>query len=119
MNPPPNDDDILQLKNPAVTAFRVTLWLAPTVFAVFTFVGWALIKRKTGDPGPVIVSLCFLLNAAFTMGAGWFNAWLSVKARKESGGIRMRTLLFFLYQIFLIPVIGIFALLGFATMRGL
>ncbi|MEO5711947.1 MAG: hypothetical protein ABIT37_00515 [Luteolibacter sp.] len=83
-------------------AFRVTLWILPTAFAVMSVFGHANYSRHMPFSSNTALCLWFLLNGFFVLGTGWFNALLSTDSRLELHGIIQRLILFSLIQPFII-----------------
>lgn len=90
--------------NRAQACVRVTLWLLPTGFAFFS--AWAGNWLFEHSYVPQLgVSAWMFVNTIFVVGTGWFNALLSPHARAEPNGASKRIILFFVIQVFLIPVL--------------
>ncbi|GAA5115486.1 hypothetical protein JIN84_20355 [Luteolibacter yonseiensis] len=106
MKPLPNDHALLRPENPAVTVFRGTLWLLPTVFVVISLIGVEWGGGWSGFPVDILVVPALGLSVVFSIGAGWFNAWLSVDAHIHPSVVRWKTLKFSLLQLLIIP--GVF-----------
>ena len=95
--------------NRAQATVRVILWLLPAGFAVLSAEGCNWLKYRGILASSWGFGVWLLLNVAFALGAGWFNAMLSTKARGEADGVAYRTVMFFFLQLFLIPVLlGLF-----------
>lgn len=90
--------------NRAQACFRVIIWLLPTGFAVCS--SWAgnwLISR--GYLPKLGFGFWVVPNVFFMFGAAWYNALLSRRARSSPRGIVNRLVLFFLIQLFLMPLL--------------
>lgn len=92
--------------NRAQQCFRVLLWLVPTVFAYASIVGVGWISDRLLQSASIIrVPAVILLNAGFVFGTGWFKAHLNGRIRNHPNGFSDEVLIFFLAQIFLIPIL--------------
>lgn len=92
--------------HPLKTLFRVFLWLLPTFFVgvMIYFLGFSDLRRILPS-GLQDGAFGYALAAAFTLGAGWYNALLSNEARLEPDGVFRRTILFFAFQHLLVPLL--------------
>ncbi len=70
----------------AMTLFRVSLWILPSVFGAMCAITVSFLNRH-GLSSPWNVILWLLLTSAFTIGAGYYNALLSNSAMLEPAGI--------------------------------
>lgn len=114
MNPLPNDHAVPRVRNPAITVFRTMLWLLPAGFMVFSLAG--ISQLNTGIfPRAMTIPIWLILGAVFTVGTGWFNAWLSGDARLKPGRVHSQTVKFFLFQLFIVPAIVVGSILVFFT----
>lgn len=92
--------------NRAQAWFRVLLWLVPTVFAYASIVGVGWMSDRLLQSASIIrVPAVILLNAGFVLGTGWFKAHLNGRRRNHPNGFSDEVLIFFLAQIFLIPIL--------------
>ena len=66
--------------NRAQATVRVILWLLPTGFAVLSAMGSSWLKIHGYLPRWHLAA-CLIPNVIFVVGAGWYNALLSTKAR--------------------------------------
>ena len=91
--------------NRAQATIRVILWLLPAGFVVLSAEGcnWSKYGGTLASSWGFVAWL--ILNVSFALGAGWFNAKLSTKARGEADGVAYRTVMFFFLQLFLTPVL--------------
>ena len=95
-------------RNHARAWLRVVLWILPTGFAWMSAVGLSMLSGRRGFPGmtELIMPLWFVLNIAFVVGVGWYNKMLSSRADAGPNGRDGRVVLFFVIQIFLIPLLS-------------
>lgn len=89
--------------NRTITWLRVMLWLLPTGFAVLSAIGQNFLIRY--GLVPINFGIYFLIVALFTVGTGYYNALLSPRAKTQPGGLLNRTVLFFVIQLFLVPLL--------------
>ncbi|MES2921722.1 MAG: hypothetical protein V4819_09250 [Verrucomicrobiota bacterium] len=92
--------------NHAVTCFRVILWLLPSAFALMSAYGFACGLQAWSRHLPfgsgIAWTIWLILNFAFVLGTGWYNALLSVNSREWWHGVRNRVILFVVIQPFII-----------------
>lgn len=96
-------------ENRAQAWFRVLLWLMPAVFGVASVFGLDWLQRKIGD-SLVWITIWWVLNPAFIIATGWFNAVLSVPSSDGNRRILHRVAVFFLIQMILTPSLWYVAL---------
>jgi len=118
MNQPDESDapPIPQHEQPPVNAaqgcFRVVSWIVPTGFAWASAVGLGTLGTgalRMGQAVPVMIWI--VLNIAFVLGAGWFDAMLSravrnARADERPALLTKKLVVFFLLQLVFIPVIS-------------
>ena len=107
---PDQEDPVLETHfkppiNRAQATVRVILWLLPAGFVVLSAEGCDWLKYRGILASSWGFGVWLILNVAFALGAGWFNAMLSTKARAEADGVAYRTVMFFFLQLFLIPLL--------------
>lgn len=87
--------------NRAKAVVRVILWILPTGFVALSGVALGSMPqfRQLGFGAWLVPDIIFIL------GAGWYNAFLSGRARHEHSGMVSKTLIFFFIQLFLIPLL--------------
>lgn len=82
------------------------LWFVPSVFAYASLVGAGWLKSRYFATDSVLpIFICLTANAAFVLGTGWFKASLKGRIRNHPNGFSDEILIFFLAQIFLIPIL--------------
>jgi hypothetical protein len=92
--------------NRAQAAFRVFLWVLPAGVVVLSGGALDFLISRGILPSVRAVGVFWLIfNVAFVLGAGWFSATLSQKARAEPDGVFYLTVLFVFLQVFLIPLL--------------
>ena len=103
------DDNLMKPPNNRAQAwFRMLLWILPSGFAVASGIGLdRLSSAYFPSQSPIGTLIWWILNFAFVIGSGWFDSQLSARARAEVGGVADRVLRFFLFQLFLIPVLSL------------
>ncbi|MGC4015777.1 MAG: hypothetical protein QM755_14820 [Luteolibacter sp.] len=97
----------LSMENRAHGFFRFILWFLPTVFAAASGLTMA---RIHGVNELLLKTVWVISNLAFTAGAGWFNAILSIEIRlapeeQRHRRIISRVISFTLLQIMVVPVL--------------
>lgn len=103
MNQDPNQNPFG--RNPLYPWLRVMLWIIPTGFTVLTAAFVASFGRSVTFSNSSTIEICALLDVAFVIGAGWCDFQLSSPKRKANQTVGIAILLFFLGQIFIIPIL--------------
>ncbi len=93
------------------------LWMLPTGFLVICVGGLFALSNNIFIGGNTVIAASVVLNALFVIGSGWCDYKLSPPERKTYRSAGMAICLFFLSQIFLVPIVlgvGAFALCSFS-----
>ena len=104
-------------RNPIYPWLRVMLWILPTGFLVISVGGLFALSNNINIGEATVIVASILLNALFLIGTGWCDYQLSPSERKNYRSVGMAICLFFLSQIFLVPIllgVVVFALCSFA-----
>ncbi len=105
-----------------VAWLRVTLWWVPGAFALFSAVGISKLIEKGYLSSALQTGLWWLSNCIFVIAVGCYDSLLAKQAKIKTDEIIYRVGLFFVLQIFIIPMVGlalIFILYVSGTLNGL
>lgn len=103
MNEDPNPNSFV--RNPLYPWLRVILWMIPSGFVLLSSAGIFSLGNMRVFNNYLAVILWVLLNIAFVIGVGWCDYQLSSPERKRTRKIGLAILLFFIIQIFIIPLL--------------
>ncbi|MEO5711946.1 MAG: hypothetical protein ABIT37_00510 [Luteolibacter sp.] len=84
---------------------RVLLWILPAGFLFMSVGGLFALSNNIPISEGSTISASILLNVLFLIGAGWCDYKLSPPGRKNYRSAGMAICLFFLSQIFLVPIL--------------
>ncbi|MBC8128391.1 MAG: hypothetical protein H8M99_14715 [Gloeobacteraceae cyanobacterium ES-bin-144] len=84
--------------NRAQACLRVMLWLLPSGFAVGSFLAGSHFLRNGLTPW-------IFANIIFIIGMGWLHAYMFNRARSENDGVLFLVLVFFIVQLFFVPLV--------------
>lgn len=83
--------------------------MMPAVFGVASLFGLDWLQNRIGN-SRVWITLWWVLNPAFALATGWFNALLSAPATNGNRRMLHRMVVFFLIQLILAPCLWYVAL---------
>ena len=92
-------------RNPIHPWLRVLLWILPAGFLVMSVGGLSALSNNVPISEAAVISASALLNVLFLIGAGWCDYKLSPPGRKNRRSVGMAISLFFLSQLFLVPML--------------